>query len=133
MTAGSVFPPNHPSMTSFLGVPILAGAQILGQIYLTDKEDYFEFTQDDERVIETLATYAAVAIGNARLYEDLLTRDKAVTQRNRDLALLNAVGEMLAEHAQRRRDPAKNPGADHGIPAGGSRGNLFSQPKTANR
>ena len=71
-------------------------ARCLGQIYLTDKEDYPEFTQDDERVIETLAAYAAVAIGNARLYEDLLTRDKAVTQRNRDLALLNAVGEMLA-------------------------------------
>jgi two-component system sensor histidine kinase DevS len=90
------FPPNHPSMTSFLGVPILSGSQILGQIYLTDKEEYSEFTQDDARVIETLATYAAVAIGNARLYEDLLTRDKTVTQRNRDLALLNAVGEMLA-------------------------------------
>jgi two-component system sensor histidine kinase DevS len=90
------FPPHHPAMTSFLGVPILSGSQVLGQIYLTDKEDYPEFTQDDERVIETLAAYAAVAISNARLYEDLLTRDKAVTQRNRDLALLNAVGEMLA-------------------------------------
>ena len=90
------FPAHHPPMTSFLGVPILSGSQILGQIYLTDKEDYPEFTQDDERVIETLAAYAAVAIGNARLYEDLLTRDKAVTQRNRDLALLNAMGEMLA-------------------------------------
>jgi len=90
------FPPNHPPMTSFLGVPILSGDQILGQIYLTDKEDYPEFTQDDERVIETLAAYAAVAIGNARLYEDLLERDVDVTQRNRDLALLNTVGEMLA-------------------------------------
>ena len=90
------FPPHHPAMTSFLGVPILSGSQVLGQIYLTDKEDYPEFTQDDERVIETLAAYAAVAIGNARMYEDLLSRDKAVTQRNRDLALLNAVGEMLA-------------------------------------
>ena len=90
------FPPHHPPMTSFLGVPVLSGSQILGQIYLTDKEDAPEFTQDDERVIETLAAYAAVAIGNARLYEDLLARDKAVTQRNRDLALLNSVGEMLA-------------------------------------
>ena len=90
------FPPHHPAMISFLGVPILSGSQVLGQIYLTDKEDYPEFTQDDERVIETLAAYAAVAIGNARMYEDLLSRDKAVTQRNRDLALLNAIGEMLA-------------------------------------
>ena len=90
------FPPKHPPMTSFLGVPIISGNQILGQIYLTDKEDHPEFTQDDERVIETLAAYAAVAIGNARLYEDLLTRDQAVLQRNRDLALLNSVGELLA-------------------------------------
>ena len=90
------FPPKHPPMTSFLGVPIISGNQILGQIYLTDKEGHPEFTQDDERVIETLAAYAAVAIGNARLYEDLLTRDKAVLQRNRDLALLNSVGELLA-------------------------------------
>ena len=90
------FPSHHPAMISFLGVPILSGSQVLGQIYLTDKEDYPEFTQDDERVIETLAAYAAVAIGNARMYEDLLSRDKAVTQRNRDLALLNAIGEMLA-------------------------------------
>jgi two-component system sensor histidine kinase DevS len=90
------FPPSHPKMASFLGVPILSGNQILGQIYLTDKEDYPEFTQDDERVIETLAAYAGVAISNARLYEDLVTRDKAVSQRNRDLALLNSIGEMLA-------------------------------------
>jgi signal transduction histidine kinase len=90
------FPPNHPPMTSFLGVPILSGNQLLGQIYLTDKEDYSEFTRDDERVIETLAAYAAVAIVNARMYEDLITRDKSLTQRNKDLGLLNDIGEMLA-------------------------------------
>jgi signal transduction histidine kinase len=67
------------------------GDTLLGQIYLTDKENYPEFTEDDERVIETLAAYAAVAISNARLYEDLLERDRALTQRNEDLALLNDV------------------------------------------
>lgn len=90
------FPPSHPSMTSFLGVPIMSGNQLLGQIYLTDKEDYTEFTRDDERVIETLAAYAAVAIVNARMYEDLVARDKSLSQRNRDLKLLNDIGEMLA-------------------------------------
>jgi two-component system sensor histidine kinase DevS len=90
------FPPNHPAMTSFLGVPIISGNQLLGQIYLTDKEDYTEFTRDDERVIETLAAYAAVAIVNARIYEELVTRDKSLTQRNKDLKLLNDIGEMLA-------------------------------------
>jgi two-component system sensor histidine kinase DevS len=90
------FPPNHPPMTSFLGVPIISGSQLLGQIYLTDKEDYTEFTRDDERVIETLAAYAAVAIVNARMYEDLVVRDQTLSQRNRDLKLLNDIGEMLA-------------------------------------
>jgi signal transduction histidine kinase len=91
------FPPNHPSMNSFLGVPILSGNQLLGQIYLTDKEDYTEFTRDDERVIEMLAAYAAVAIVNARMYEDLVARDETLSQRNKDLKLLNDIGEMLAD------------------------------------
>jgi two-component system sensor histidine kinase DevS len=91
------FPPNHPSMTSFLGVPILSGNQLFGQIYLTDKEDYTEFTRDDERVIEMLAAYAAVAIVNARMYEDLVERDQSLSQRNKDLKLLNDIGEMLAD------------------------------------
>jgi two-component system, NarL family, sensor histidine kinase DevS len=90
------FPPNHPPMTSFLGVPIISSKQLLGQIYLTDKEDYTEFTRDDERVIETLAAYAAVAIVNARMYEKLLDRDNTLSLRNRDLGLLNDIGEMLA-------------------------------------
>ncbi len=90
------FPPNHPPMTSFLGVPILSGNQLLGQIYLTDKEDYTEFTRDDERVIEMLAAYAAVAILNARMYNDLVERDQSLSQRNKDLKLLNDIGEMLA-------------------------------------
>ena len=72
------FPPNHPQMHSFLGVPILSGDKLLGQLYLTDKINYHEFTGQDERVIETLAAYAAVAISNARLYEELVQRDGAL-------------------------------------------------------
>ncbi|HSB66950.1 MAG TPA: GAF domain-containing sensor histidine kinase [Anaerolineales bacterium] len=90
------FPPNHPTMTSFLGVPIMSVGKLLGQIYLTDKEDYTEFTREDERVIETLAAYAAVAIVNARMYEELVAQDQSLSQRNRDLKLLNDIGEMLA-------------------------------------
>jgi two-component system sensor histidine kinase DevS len=90
------FPPNHPQMKSFLGVPILLGENLLGVIYLTDKDSFPEFTEDDERVIETLAAYAAVAISNSRLYEELVERDKAITQRNEDLALLNDVASTLA-------------------------------------
>ncbi len=89
------FPPHHPPMRSFLGVPIMLGDQLLGQIYLTDKEDLLEFTEADEQVIEVLAAYAAVAIHNARLYEELVERDRALTQRNEDLALLNQMAVSL--------------------------------------
>ena len=83
------FPPNHPQMRPFLGVPIMSGDQLLGLIYLTDKEDHFEFTEADERVIEILAAYAAVAISNAQLYQDVLERDRTLEKRNQDLALIN--------------------------------------------
>jgi two-component system, NarL family, sensor histidine kinase DevS len=89
------FPEGHPKMETFLGVPILLGENLLGQIYLTDKQDHFEFTEDDERVIETLAAYAAVAISNARLYNDLMDQDKQLAQRNEDLALLNDIASAL--------------------------------------
>lgn len=64
------FPPNHPPMTSFLGVPIRTASHQLGQIYLTDKLGAPEFTADDEKIIQMLAAYAAAAIQNARLYEN---------------------------------------------------------------
>jgi len=89
------FPPNHPKMHSFLGVPITLGDTLLGQLYLTDKLDYPEFTDQDERVIETLAAYAAVAITNARLVEKLLYRDQQLSRRNEDLRLLNDVAAAL--------------------------------------
>jgi len=90
------FPPNHPPMHSFLGVPIRLGDRQLGQIYLTDKMSAPQFTEDDQQVIETLAAYAAVAISNARLYRELAERDQALTQRNEDLALLNDLAVTLA-------------------------------------
>ncbi len=90
------FPQGHPEMHSLLGVPILRGKQHLGQIYLTDKQNYFEFTESDERILEMLATYAAVAITNARLYENVLERDQALIDRNEDLALVNDIGSALA-------------------------------------
>src|SRR5688500_6883283 len=62
------FPPNHPPMTSFLGVPITRKGERLGNLYLTDKRTADEFTADDQRLIELLAAHAGVAIENARLY-----------------------------------------------------------------
>lgn len=90
------FPPGHQEMTSFLGVPIRLAGKPLGQIYLADKIGQPEFTADDEKVIETLAAYASVAISNARLYQEINDRDTALTRRNADLALLNDLAATLA-------------------------------------
>ena len=89
------FPQNHPHMVSFLGVPIRAGDRQLGQIYLTEKTDASEFTSDDEMIIQMLAAYAATAITNARLYEQMRERDIALTRRNVDMALLNGIASTL--------------------------------------
>jgi two-component system sensor histidine kinase DevS len=89
------FPPNHPHMVSFLGVPIRAGDHQLGQIYLTEKLDASEFTSDDEMIIQMLAAYAATAITNARLYEQMRERDIALTRRNVDMAFLNGIASTL--------------------------------------
>ena len=90
------FPPHHPPMNSFLGVPIRQGDIQYGQIYLTEKIGADEFTRDDEQVIETLASYAAIAIANVRLYNKLTQREKVLTHSNENLALLNDLASTLA-------------------------------------
>ena len=89
------FPKYHPEMTSFLGVPIHIGSQQIGQIYLTNKLTGPEFTHEDEEVIEMFAAYAAVAVTNARFYEQINQRDQALTRRNENLALLNDLATTL--------------------------------------
>jgi len=90
------FPKNHPPMESFLGVPIRHGGRHIGQIYLTDKIGAPEFTESDQLMIEMLAAYAAVAIINARIYRELVQRDRILTRRNENLALLNELSSTLA-------------------------------------
>lgn len=92
----SGFPAFHPKMTSFLGVPIYQGQQQLGQLYLTNKRNSPEFTANDQLVIEMLAAYAAVSISNARLYKDMIVRDRTLTRRNENLALLDQLASTLA-------------------------------------
>lgn len=65
------FPPGHPPMRSFLGVPIRHVGRQLGQIYLTNKRSAPAFSDDDQTIIETLASYAAAALANARLLDKL--------------------------------------------------------------
>ncbi|MEZ5183142.1 MAG: GAF domain-containing protein [Acidimicrobiales bacterium] len=61
------FPPNHPPMRSFLGVPVLVRGEAFGNLYLTDKVDGDDFTEVDEELAVGLAAAAGVAIENARL------------------------------------------------------------------
>jgi signal transduction histidine kinase len=63
------FPPNHPPMRSFLGTPIIWRGTVLGNLYLTEKHGGAEFGLEDEQAVATLAAQAAIAIENARLYE----------------------------------------------------------------
>ena len=65
------FPAGHPPMVPFLGVPVMAGGEVVGNLYLTNKMGADEFTQVDQDLVELLAAHAAVAIQNARLYEQV--------------------------------------------------------------
>jgi len=65
------FPPNHPEMRSFLGVPVRFGGEVSGHLYLTNKLAADEFTEDDELVVEMFADRAGVAMEIARLAKEV--------------------------------------------------------------
>ena len=88
------FPPHHPPMRNFLGVPILLRGRAFGNLYLTEKDG--SFTAADQELVETLASQAAVAIENARLYE-------AATAWSEQLEALNEVGTALASEIELAR------------------------------
>lgn len=69
------FPPGHPEMSSFLGVPISSSEQVYGHLYLTNKRGGAEFTEEDESLVVALAVGAGIAIEHARL----LSRIKELT------------------------------------------------------
>ncbi|SHM90521.1 GAF domain-containing protein [Cryptosporangium aurantiacum] len=73
------FPPNHPPMTSFLGVPIRVRGTVFGNLYLTEKRGGGDFSEEDEDVVVALAAAAAIAIENARLFEDTHRREQWLT------------------------------------------------------
>ena len=72
----SGFPPNHPPMRTFLGVPVRVRDEVFGNLYLTEKQGGADFTTDDEELAVALAAAAGVAIQNARLFEDSSRRQK---------------------------------------------------------
>jgi signal transduction histidine kinase len=65
------FPPNHPRMQSFLGVPVISRGRSIGNLYLTNKRDAPEFTEADQLLVEMFALRAGIAIENARLHEQV--------------------------------------------------------------
>ncbi|MEU8518996.1 GAF domain-containing protein [Streptomyces sp. NBC_01216] len=70
------FPPHHPPMRSFLGVPIRVGNEVFGNLYLTEKRGGARFDQEDEAVVLTLAVAAGVAVENARLFAESRLRER---------------------------------------------------------
>ncbi|MGV9598368.1 GAF domain-containing protein [Streptosporangium sandarakinum] len=106
------FPPGHPPMGSFLGVPVRVREEVFGNLYLTEKRGGGEFDEEDEAIVVALATAAGVAIENARLYEESRRREVWL-QASSDVttALLSGAEptEVLTLVARRAREMA---GAD---------------------
>ncbi len=116
------FPPNHPPMHSFLGVPIVGRRSIFGNLYFTEKLGGGEFTDVDEYIARLLATQTAAAVENARLHEEsaLLLEEVQQLQRTRERffamvnhELRNALAGVFgwAEMLVRKKDPATVPRA----------------------
>jgi signal transduction histidine kinase len=92
------FPPNHPPMDSFLGVPVEGRGGVFGNLYLTEAADG-DFTDEDERIVLLLAGMAAVAIENARLYHDATEQaEQARRAAEARIALTGAAAAVLHEH-----------------------------------
>lgn len=74
------FPPGHPPMHSFLGVPIAVRGETYGNLYMTEKQGAEDFDEGDEEAAVTLASWAGIAIENARLYTSLSEREAETEQ-----------------------------------------------------
>ncbi len=116
------FPPNHPPMRSFLGVPIAGRRGVFGNLYLTEKLDADHFTEEDERIALLLAAQTAAAVENARLHAEsarLLeevqrlhrSRERFFAMVNHELRNALAATFGWAELLVRRKDPATVPRA----------------------
>ena len=100
MAAG--FPPHHPPMAGFIGVPIRVRGEVYGNLYLTRRE-HKEFTDEDEELVQALAATAGIAIENARLYDEARRRQEwlsASTDVTREL-LTETDASTLAPIAER--------------------------------
>ncbi|MFF8598003.1 GAF domain-containing protein [Streptomyces sp. NPDC015232] len=123
------FPPHHPPMHAFLGVPIRVRDEVFGNLYLTEKRGGADFDAEDEAVVTTLAVAAGIAVENARLYEEGRLRQRwLAASSDFTSALLSGAAEteVLDGMLERAVDIA---GADIGVfylvgPGGELRGSL---------
>jgi signal transduction histidine kinase len=88
------FPFAHPPMKTFLGVPVVIQGEAWGNLYLTEKSDG-TFTEEDEEAVVVLADWAAIAIGNARLYREATQRRDELERVNRGLETTTEVSRAL--------------------------------------
>ncbi len=105
--SSSGFPPHHPPMRTFLGVPIRVRGEAFGNLYLTEKRGGGDFDDDDQALLEAMAASAAVAIENARLFADASRREAwAAGSAEVTRALLSGddPGEVLDLIATRARE-----------------------------
>ncbi|MGH3436559.1 MAG: GAF domain-containing sensor histidine kinase [Sciscionella sp.] len=89
------WPAAHPTLTDFLGMPIIDGEEILGELFLANKNTPGGFTADDEELLRLLAGHAAIALVNARLYER--SRELSIVEERNRIAreLHDAVTQKL--------------------------------------
>jgi signal transduction histidine kinase len=95
------FPPGHPQMETFLGVPVLIRGAAWGNLYLTDKAE--PFTQADEDAVVVLAAWASVAIENARLYQDSERRREELAAAVRRLEATTAIALAVGGETELER------------------------------
>lgn len=111
--ASAGFPPGHPPMTGFLGVPVRIGKEVFGNLYLTERSRGGEFTADDEQLAIALAAAAGAAIANARRFAESEQRRRWLDA-SAELASLLLSGAAVRPHTLITRLAAAAADADFG-------------------
>ena len=111
--ASAGFPPGHPPMTGFLGVPVRIGEEVFGNLYLTERSRGGEFTAEDEQLAIALAAAAGAAIANARRFAESEQRRRWLDA-SAELAPLLLSGTAVQPHALITRLAAAAADADFG-------------------
>jgi signal transduction histidine kinase len=97
------FPPGHPPMRTFLGVPIVIRGDAWGNLYLTEKSGGRAFTAEDEEATIVLADWAAIAIENARLYRDVAARRDELERAVRGLQATATIARAIGGETELER------------------------------